>query len=117
MYKRQAWSGKDQPTTPKGATAWGVRLLDRLVAEHYEDMPLPAAEPAEDTQAAVAGGAASAALLSEGEPAPVPATPEPAATTPDALSAAPEPAPEAPSDAAPARSSRGRGGSRRPRKG
>ena len=112
-----AWSGKDQPTTPKGATAWGVRLLDRLVAEHYEDMPLPAAEPAEDTQAAVAGGAASAALLSEGEPAPVPATPEPAATTPDALSAAPEPAPEAPSDAAPARSSRGRGGSRRPRKG
>ena len=112
-----AWSGKDQPTTPKGATAWGVRLLDRLVAEHYEDMPLPAAEPAEDTQAAVAGGAASAALLSEGEPAPVPATPEPAATTPDALSAAPEPVPEAPSDAAPARSSRGRGGSRRPRKG
>jgi leucyl aminopeptidase len=31
-----AWSGKDAPTTPKGATAFGVRLLDRLVAEHYE---------------------------------------------------------------------------------
>ncbi|NMJ40371.1 leucyl aminopeptidase [Roseomonas sp. JC162] len=31
-----AWSGKDLPTTPKGATAFGVRLLDRLVAEHYE---------------------------------------------------------------------------------
>jgi leucyl aminopeptidase len=31
-----AWSGKDTPTAPKGATAYGVRLLDRLVAEHYE---------------------------------------------------------------------------------
>jgi leucyl aminopeptidase len=31
-----AWSGKDAPTTPKGATAFGVRLLDRMVAEHYE---------------------------------------------------------------------------------
>jgi len=31
-----AWSSKDAPTTPKGATAFGVRLLDRLVAEHYE---------------------------------------------------------------------------------
>jgi leucyl aminopeptidase len=31
-----AWSGKDTATTPKGATAYGVRLLDRLVAEHYE---------------------------------------------------------------------------------
>ena len=30
------WSGKDAPTIPKGATAFGVRLLDRLVAEHYE---------------------------------------------------------------------------------
>jgi leucyl aminopeptidase len=30
------WSGKDAPTVPKGATAFGVRLLDRLVAEHYE---------------------------------------------------------------------------------
>ena len=27
---------KDAPTVPKGATAFGVRLLDRLVAEHYE---------------------------------------------------------------------------------
>lgn len=31
-----AWSTKDRPTTPKGATAFGLRLLDRLVAEHYE---------------------------------------------------------------------------------
>jgi leucyl aminopeptidase len=31
-----AWATKDSPTTPKGATAYGVRLLDRLVAEHYE---------------------------------------------------------------------------------
>ncbi|WP_424814138.1 leucyl aminopeptidase [Roseococcus sp. YIM B11640] len=31
-----AWSGKDTATVPKGATAYGVRLLDRLVAEHYE---------------------------------------------------------------------------------
>ncbi|MBP0465149.1 leucyl aminopeptidase [Roseomonas sp. PWR1] len=31
-----AWSGKDTPTVPKGATAYGVRMLDRLVAEHYE---------------------------------------------------------------------------------
>jgi leucyl aminopeptidase len=32
-----AWSSKDAACTPKGATAFGVRLLDRLVAEHYED--------------------------------------------------------------------------------
>ena len=32
-----AWSEKDSPTVPKGATAYGVRLLDRLVADHYED--------------------------------------------------------------------------------
>jgi leucyl aminopeptidase len=31
-----AWSKKDTPTVPKGATAFGVRLLDRLVADHYE---------------------------------------------------------------------------------
>jgi leucyl aminopeptidase len=31
-----AWSTKDTATVPKGATAYGVRLLDRLVAEHYE---------------------------------------------------------------------------------
>jgi leucyl aminopeptidase len=31
-----AWSNKDAPCVPKGATAFGVRLLDRLVAEHYE---------------------------------------------------------------------------------
>jgi leucyl aminopeptidase len=31
-----AWTTKDLPTVPKGATAFGVRLLDRLVAEHYE---------------------------------------------------------------------------------
>src|SRR4029077_14408124 len=32
-----AWSTRDAPTVPKGATGYGVRLLDRLVAEHYED--------------------------------------------------------------------------------
>jgi leucyl aminopeptidase len=31
-----AWASKDSPLVPKGATAFGVRLLDRLVAEHYE---------------------------------------------------------------------------------
>ncbi len=31
-----AWSSKDAPATPKGATAFGVRLLDQLVAEQYE---------------------------------------------------------------------------------
>lgn len=31
------WSKKDTATVPKGATAFGVRLLDRMVAEHYEE--------------------------------------------------------------------------------
>jgi leucyl aminopeptidase len=31
-----AWATKDSPVAPKGATAFGVRLLDRLVAAHYE---------------------------------------------------------------------------------
>ena len=31
------WSSKDKPTVPKGATAFGVRLLNQLVAQHYED--------------------------------------------------------------------------------
>jgi leucyl aminopeptidase len=31
-----AWSTKDAPCAPKGATAYGVRLLDRLVAQFYE---------------------------------------------------------------------------------
>ncbi len=31
-----AWLPKDAPTRPKGATAFGVRLLDQLVADHYE---------------------------------------------------------------------------------
>ena len=30
------WSKEDAPTVPKGGTAFGVRLLDRLVANHYE---------------------------------------------------------------------------------
>ena len=30
------WSAKDKPTVPKGGTAFGVRLLDRMIAEHYE---------------------------------------------------------------------------------
>jgi leucyl aminopeptidase len=33
-----AWkTGSTTPTVPNGATGYGVRLLDRLVAEHYED--------------------------------------------------------------------------------
>jgi leucyl aminopeptidase len=31
-----AWASKDAPTTPKGATAFGVRLLDRLVKDNFE---------------------------------------------------------------------------------
>jgi len=31
-----AWSTKDTATVPKGATAFGVRLLDRLVSQYYE---------------------------------------------------------------------------------
>ncbi len=31
-----AWARSDGPTVPKGATAYGVRLLDRFVADHYE---------------------------------------------------------------------------------
>ena len=30
------WAKKDMDLAPKGATAFGVRLLDRLVADHYE---------------------------------------------------------------------------------
>ena len=30
------WSKKDKPTVPKGGTAFGVRLLDRFVADNYE---------------------------------------------------------------------------------
>jgi len=31
-----AWSNKDLPTSPKGATAYGVRLLNRLISDNYE---------------------------------------------------------------------------------
>jgi leucyl aminopeptidase len=31
-----AWSTEEKPTVPKGATAFGVRLLDRLVAAAFE---------------------------------------------------------------------------------
>jgi leucyl aminopeptidase len=31
-----AWSSKDAACVPKGATAYGVRLLDQLVRDHYE---------------------------------------------------------------------------------
>jgi leucyl aminopeptidase len=31
-----AWATKDLPVVPKGGTGFGVRLLDRLVADHYE---------------------------------------------------------------------------------
>ncbi len=30
------WSKKDTACVPKGGTAFGVRLLDRLVADRYE---------------------------------------------------------------------------------
>ncbi len=30
------WSGEDAPTVPKGGTAFGVRLLNQLVANNYE---------------------------------------------------------------------------------
>ncbi len=30
------WSSKAKPTTPKGGTGFGVRLLDRLVADNFE---------------------------------------------------------------------------------
>lgn len=30
------WSKKDKPTVPRGGTGFGVRLLDRLVADYYE---------------------------------------------------------------------------------
>jgi leucyl aminopeptidase len=32
-----AWATKDMARGPKGATAFGVRLLDRLLADHYEE--------------------------------------------------------------------------------
>ncbi len=32
-----AWSSKDRPTVPKGATGYGVRLLDRFVSDVYEN--------------------------------------------------------------------------------
>ena len=31
------WSNTDSPIVPKGGTGFGVRLLDRLVAEHFEE--------------------------------------------------------------------------------
>jgi leucyl aminopeptidase len=32
-----AWSNKEADTVPKGGTGYGVRLLDRLVRDNYED--------------------------------------------------------------------------------
>jgi leucyl aminopeptidase len=32
-----AWSEKDLAVVPKGASAFGVRLLDRFVADNYEE--------------------------------------------------------------------------------
>ena len=32
-----AWSSKAKPTVPKGGTGFGVRLLDRLIADAYEE--------------------------------------------------------------------------------
>jgi leucyl aminopeptidase len=34
-----AWTKKDGPTIPKGATAFGVQLLNHLVQDHYEPKP------------------------------------------------------------------------------
>ncbi|MEO5373982.1 MAG: leucyl aminopeptidase [Alphaproteobacteria bacterium] len=31
------WSKKDTAVVPKGSTAFGLRLLDRLIADHYEE--------------------------------------------------------------------------------
>ncbi len=31
-----AWQGSNQPTVPSWGTGWGVRLLDRLVADNFE---------------------------------------------------------------------------------
>jgi leucyl aminopeptidase len=31
-----AWSKEDRPLAPKGATGYGIRLLERLIADHYE---------------------------------------------------------------------------------
>ena len=31
-----AWTKKGDATTPKGATAYGVRLIDQFVADNYE---------------------------------------------------------------------------------
>ncbi len=36
-----AWNKKDRPTAPKGASAFGVRLLDRLLRDHYESAAAP----------------------------------------------------------------------------
>jgi leucyl aminopeptidase len=33
-----AWASKDGVTTPKGASAFGVRLLDRFVADNFEGL-------------------------------------------------------------------------------
>ena len=35
------WSKKTTPTVPKGGTAFGVRLLDRLIADRYEAKTAP----------------------------------------------------------------------------
>ncbi len=72
-----AWSSKDQPTAPKGATAWGVRLLDRMVFDHHEGAAQPAPVPAEPEAAALSGAGTSAAMLSEGEPTPTPPAAQP----------------------------------------
>ena len=34
-----AWCYKATPTVPRGGSGYGVRLLDRLVADHYEAVP------------------------------------------------------------------------------
>ena len=33
-----AWTNEDTPMAAKGATGYGVRLLDRYLAEHHETL-------------------------------------------------------------------------------
>lgn len=41
-----SWTKKALPTAPKGASGFGVRLLERMIATHYESAAAPAAPKA-----------------------------------------------------------------------
>ena len=49
-----SWTKKAAATTPKGAAGFGVRLLERMIATHYESA-LPAAKPAKAKKTAKKG--------------------------------------------------------------